>query len=171
VLAFIIIWFKYKARREGSGEENGRKGSGEEKDLEKRLCTTVKQWTFLIIIVFAVQMLFEHSYYFLLAIIASPVHSISLLTLCVTGTICAVMLSIGIVRLHNKTIAGVFSCIYLCALPVIVIIFVIGVIMMLMFLVSEHQDGRIVVFITEMSSSIALLILGFFGKKVLRSLG
>jgi len=42
---------------------------------------------------------------------------------------------------------------------------------MLMFLVSEHQGGGIVVLITEMSSSIALLILGFFGKKVLRLLG
>jgi len=162
---------KHKAHSEGSGEENGREGSGEEKDLEKRLYTTVKQWTFLIIIVFAVQMLFEHSYYFLLAIIASPVHSISILTLCVTGTICAVMLSTGIVRLHNKKIVGVFSCIYLCALPVIVIIFVIGVIMMLMFLVSEHQDGGIVVLVPEVLSAMAILILCFYGKKVLRFLG
>jgi len=139
--------------------------------MKKRLCTTVKQCTLLTVVVIAVQLLFEHFYYFLLATIASPVHSISLLTLCVTGTVCAVMLGTGIVRLHIKKIVGVFSCIYLCALPVIVIPLVICVIMMLMFLVSEHQDGGIVVFVTEMSSSIALLILGFFGKKVLRSLG
>ena len=208
VLAFKIIWFKHKARCEGSGEENDvekrlcttvkhkahregsgeenhvekrlcttvkhkahREGSGEENDVEKRLCTTVKQCTLLTIIVIAVQLSFEHSYYFLLAVIASPVHSIFILILCVTGTICAVMLSTGIVRLHIKKFVGVFPCICLCALPVIVIPFVICVIMMLMFLVSEHQEGGIIVLVTEMSSSIALLILGFLGKKVLRLLG
>ena len=158
VLAYHIIWFKRQIRYQGSGEGEG---------LKSRLCTTVKQSGLLTLTVTAVQLLSFQLYFFLLAIIASPIHSISLLILCVTGIICAVMLATAILKLHIKGFIGIFPCCCLCVLPLIVIPILICLALIVMSLVGEHQGGGFVVFIVETLTSVSLMILGYFGRKVL----
>jgi len=132
---------------------------------------TLIQCTLMTVAVFAVQLISHHSYYITLAIIASPVHSLSFLFLYVTGIFCAMMLAIIIVKLHQKQFLGKLECILLGILSVVVIISVIYVITMLMSLVGKHQDSGVVAVVTEMTWSVVLLLLGYCGKKVLSWLG
>ena len=132
---------------------------------------TLIQCTLMTVAVFAVQLLSHHSYYITLAIIASPVHSLSFLSLYATGIFCAMMLAIIIVKLHLKKSLGILECIFLGVLSVVVIISVIYVITTLMSLVGKHQDSGVVAVATEMTWSVVLLLLGYCGKKVLSWLG
>ena len=121
--------------------------------------------------VFAVQLLSHHSYYIILAIIASPVHSLSFLSLYATGIFGAMNLGIIIVKLHSKKSLGILGCIVLGLLSVVVITSAIYVITTLMSLVGKHQDSGVVAVVTEMTWSVVLLLLGYCGKKVLSWLG
>jgi len=117
--------------------------------------------------VFAVQLLSHHSYYIILAIIASPVHSLSFLFLYATGIFCVMNLGIIIVKLHLKKFLGILECIVLGILSVVVIILVIYVITTLMSLVGKHQDSGVVAVVTQMTLSGVL----FLCRKVLSWLG
>ena len=121
--------------------------------------------------VFAVQLLSHHSYYIILAIIASPVHSVSFLSLYATGIFCAMMLGINIVKLQQKKFLGLLESIVLGILSVVVIISVIYVITTLMSLVGEYQDSGGVVVVMKMIWSVVLLLLGCCGIKVSSWLG
>jgi len=114
------------------------------------------QCTLMTVAVFAVQLLSHHSYYITLAIIASPVHSLSFLSLYATGIFCAMMLAIIIVKLHLKKFLGILDCILLGILSVVVIISVIYIITTLMSLVRKHQDSGVVAVVTDMTWSVGL---------------
>lgn len=139
--------------------------------FHNRDLTTFIQCTLTTAVVIAVQVLANHSYYIILAIIASPVHSLSFLSLYITGIFCTVMLAIIIVKLHFKRFFGLFHSLFLGFLTLVVIISVVYVIITLMSLVGKHQDSGTVALITEMTWSVVLLFLGFCGKKVLSWLG
>ena len=139
--------------------------------FHNRDLTTVIQCTFTTALVIAVQVLSYHSYFITLAIVASPVHSLSFLSLYVTGIFCAMMLAIIIVKLHFKRFFGLVHSIFLGILSLAAIISVIYVITMLMHLVGKHQDSGVVAVVTEMTWSVVLLLLGYCGKKVLSWLG
>jgi len=130
------------------------------------LFTAFIQCILITAVVLALQELFHHCYYFLLAIIASSFHSLSLLILYATTIFCAVMWAIVIIKLYFIKILGVFFCISLFVLFQIVIFFVVFVIVMLMVLVSEHQNSGF----TEFFSSVLLSVLSFGAKMVLNCL-
>ena len=132
---------------------------------------TLIQCTLTTVAVFAVQLISHHSYYIILAIIASPVHSLSFLFLYATGIFCAMNLGIIIVKLHSKKSLGILECIVLGILSVVVILSVIYVITTLMSLVGKHQDSGVVAVVTEIIWSVVLLLLGYCGKKVSSWLG
>jgi len=121
--------------------------------------------------VFTVQLLSHHSYYITLAIIASPVHSLSFLSLYVTGIFCGMNLAIIIVKLHLKKSLGMLECIVLSILSVVVIILIIYAITTLMSLVGEYQDSGVVAVVTKMTWPVVLSLIGYCEKKVLELVG
>ena len=133
--------------------------------------TTVIECTLMTFIILAVQLISHHCYYIILAIIASPIHSLSFLLLYSASIFCTVMVAIIILKLYFKNILGIIECICLGVLYPVVMISVIYVIITLMSLVGEHHDSGTVSVITEMTWSVVLFLLGCCGKKMFSWLG
>ena len=124
------------------------------------------------IIVLAAQLIVYHSYYILLAFIASPIHACSIL-LYAAGFFCLVVFITFFIKAfsHPKRGCLVFIMIVLIIMIVIVLVLFIFVFIQIIILVGEHRNsGGILSFVGSLGPPVLLSAIGYFGKEAIKLL-